>query len=62
MVCVRHTVQCVSRASLAISAAGGLIAMASFSQDGPEAHRIASVIPYYPFHGNFDNFFYRVFI
>mmetsp|Transcript_7717 Transcript_7717/g.5796 ORF Transcript_7717/g.5796 Transcript_7717/m.5796 type:complete len:204 (-) Transcript_7717:110-721(-) len=25
--------------------------MAEFEQDGPEAQRIASVIPYYPFHG-----------
>lgn len=23
-----------------------------YTQDGPEAQRIASVIPYYPFHGN----------
>ena len=25
--------------------------MAEFTQDGPEAQRIAAVIPYYPFHG-----------
>lgn len=26
---------------------------AEYAQDGPEAQRIASVIPYYPFHGEF---------
>lgn len=25
--------------------------MSDYTQDGPEAQRIASVIPYYPFHG-----------
>jgi hypothetical protein len=30
--------------------------MAEYSQDGPEARRIASVIPYYPFHG-IDRFY-----
>ncbi len=27
-----------------------------YTQDGPEAQRIASVIPYYPFHGEFNWF------
>jgi adenine phosphoribosyltransferase len=30
--------------------------MTTFQQDGPEARRIASVIPYYPFHG-IDRFY-----
>lgn len=25
--------------------------LVEYTQDGPEAQRIASVIPYYPFHG-----------
>ena len=29
---------------------------AEYTQDGPEARRIASVIPYYPFHG-IDRFY-----
>jgi len=39
----------VSRLTKAITAAG--TKTVNYKQDGPEARRIASVIPYYPYHG-----------
>jgi hypothetical protein len=33
-----------------------------YLQDGPEAQKIASVIPYYPFHGNDQLFHYTSFV